>query len=115
MGWDKISDWIVQSVDDATLTPSDYTLSFHNLPTQAKKDNEVKEICKKVCPDFIDEARIYLAKKFDDKIEVFKNLIVAAKELKDMRTGEFRRYKSTLYNPSPEQIEALRFNILKPD
>lgn len=91
-------------------------MTFHNLPTDAKKEKEIKEICKKVCPDFIDDKRIYLAKKFDDKIEDFKNLIVAAKELKDLRTGEFRRYKSTLGDdPSTEKIQELRENIIKPD
>lgn len=37
--------------------------------------------------------QIHIARKFDDKIKVFKELNVQAKILKDMRTQELRRLK----------------------
>lgn len=44
-------------------------------------------------PDNVIKDQIHIARKFDDKIKVFKELNVQAKILKDMRTQELRRLK----------------------
>lgn len=41
-----------------------------------------------------------MAKEFDEKINYFKDLNVAAKELKDMRTAEWRRLKKAYTDSS---------------
>jgi len=66
--WGRIASGIIKSVDDATLTPSDYTLIFTNLPKETIYNDKIKSICQNVCPDAIEEDRIYMAKAFDDKI-----------------------------------------------
>jgi len=47
----------------------------------------------KIDPDNVIVDQIHIARKFDDKIKVFKELNVQAKILKDMRTQELRRLK----------------------
>lgn len=49
--WGRISQRITKSVDDATLTPSDYTLIFTNFPKEKNVDDKIKNICREVCPD----------------------------------------------------------------
>lgn len=102
--WGRIASGIIKSVDDATLTPSDYTLIFTNLPKETIYNDKIKPICQKVCPDAIEEDRIYMAKAFDDKIRQFRDLNTASKELRDLRTAEWRRMKTT-FKETPEELK----------
>lgn len=53
----------------------------------------VKEFLEKIDPENIIIDQVHIARKFDDKIKLFKELNVQAKVLKDMRTQELRRLK----------------------
>lgn len=50
---------------------------------------KVKEIIMKISSDIRAE-NIFIAKRFDSRIQAFKNLIAIAKVLKDLRSLQFR-------------------------
>lgn len=58
-------------------------------------------------PENIQEDRIYFAKKFDDRIDTFKQLVVASKELRDIRTAELRRIKDILPEKPIEELKEM--------
>lgn len=82
--WKNHSEKIIDEVDDASLTPTDYTLRIRNIPLKWKVP-ELKEILVKISDD-IDPKNIHIAKKFDDRVIFFRDLITKAKVLKDART-----------------------------
>jgi len=84
------------------LTSSDYTLRVFNIPKEMQVPN-VKEIILKMSSD-IKEDNIHIAKRFDDRIQTFKDLIAAAKVLKDMRTIKFREIKGKNPDYSTDKI-----------
>eukprot|EP00801_Mesodinium_rubrum_P000765 Mrub_00765.p1 GENE.Mrub_00765~~Mrub_00765.p1 ORF type:complete len:896 (+),score=65.92 Mrub_00765:148-2688(+) len=86
--WKNYSASIIDDVDDATLTPSDYTIRVFNIPVEAPV-SKVKEILMKISSDIRAE-NIFIAKRFDSRIQAFKNLIAIAKVLKDLRSLQFR-------------------------
>lgn len=58
-------------------------------------------------PENIQEDRIYFAKKFDDRIGAFKDLVLASKELRDIRTAELRRIKAELPDTPIEELKEM--------
>jgi len=80
--WKHRSEVISEEVDDNTLTPTDYTLEFHNIPKHAKQD-DVKTLIFESFPNIVYE--VYTVKKFDARMDKFNDLCIAAKTLKDLR------------------------------
>eukprot|EP00801_Mesodinium_rubrum_P000784 Mrub_00784.p1 GENE.Mrub_00784~~Mrub_00784.p1 ORF type:complete len:898 (+),score=64.89 Mrub_00784:149-2695(+) len=112
--WKNYSASIIDDVDDATLTPSDYTIRVFNIPVEAPV-SKVKEIIMKISSDIRAE-NIHIAKRFDSRIQAFKNLITAAKTIKDLRTIKYREL--TEKNPdktSQEIIELIMDNNYVPE
>lgn len=89
-------------MDDATLTPSDYTITVSNIPKEMAVP-KVKDLIINISND-ISLENIHIAKRFDDRIQTFKVFIQAAKQLKDARTLTFRRIKETQPDKSHEEI-----------
>jgi hypothetical protein len=99
--WKNHSENIIDEVDDASLTPTDYTLRVRNIP-KTWKVPELKEVLKKISPA-INPDNIHIAKKFDDRIIFFRELIGKAKILKDARTIKYRALKAKLGNDLKEE------------
>lgn len=100
--WKNYSQKIINDVDDASLTPTDFTLRVLNIP----KEMSIPDLKSIIMPisDDIAEHNIHIAKKFDDRIFVFKKLVDAGKALKDARTIKYRQMKSTMLDKSEDQI-----------
>lgn len=82
--WKNYSIKIIDDVDDATLTPSDYTITVSNIPKEMVVP-KVKDLIIKISND-IELENIHIAKRFDERIQTFKVFLTAAKQLKDART-----------------------------
>lgn len=106
--WKNYSDKVVQEVDDAALTPMDFTLRVMNIPKEMKV-TDLKEKIIKISDD-IQLHNINIVKKFDGRIFTFKKLIDAAKILKDARTIKFRAMKASMLDKSEDEILEIIMN-----
>jgi len=94
---------IIDEVDDATLTPSDFTLRVFNIPKEMQV-GKVKELIRNICPEEIELSNVNIAKRFDSRIHVFKAFVSAAKVLKDIRSIKYRELKATYIEKSKEEL-----------
>jgi len=92
----------VDEVDDASLTPMDFTLRVMDIPKEMKID-DLKKIILPISDD-IQEHNIHIVKKFDERIFTFKKLIDAAKLLKDARTIKYRNMKASMPDKCEDDI-----------
>jgi len=65
----------------------------HNIP-KTEKDEFIRKIMTEIDQVNVVESQIHIARKWDSRISVFKEMNVQAKILKDMRTQELRRLKN---------------------
>jgi len=66
----------------------------------------VRELVREINPKDIQAKNIHIAKRFDGRIHTFKNLIIAAKALKDLRSIKFRELKNT-------QTDKTKFELIE--